>query len=141
MRAARLPREHVMKRCLIVDDSAVIRKVAKRVLNSEILRILEAGSAGAALAACREDMPEYIILDASLPDMTTLDFLGALREIPGSRRPIVLLMVIELDIVPIMRAKRAGASGYLMKPFDRESLNRQFRDQVEKALRKQAEAA
>ena len=130
-----------MKRCMIVDDSAVIRKVAKRILNSDMLRILEAGSGGAALAECRADMPEYLILDATLPDMKTLEFLTALKAIPAQRQPLVFLMAIELDLGPIMRAKRAGAAGFLLKPFDRQSLTTAFNEQVARAERARTQAA
>ncbi|MCB1382574.1 MAG: response regulator [Notoacmeibacter sp.] len=130
-----------MKRCMIVDDSAVIRKVAKRILNSDMLHILEAGSGGAALAECRAEMPDYLILDGNLEDMKPLEFLTALKTVRTGRLPLVFLLVTELDIGPIMRAKRAGAAGYLLKPFERHSLTGAFADQVMKAERARIQAA
>ena len=115
-----------MKRCLIIDDSAVIRKVAKRILSGPDLRVLEAESGHDGLAKCRAEMPEYIILDAGLPDISTLEFLAALKPLAPRGLPVVLLLMVELDIVPIMRAKRAGAAGYLLKPFDRAQLTARF---------------
>ena len=124
-----------MKRCLIVDDSAVIRKVAKRILSTETLRILEAESGAMGLAVCRSELPEFIILDGTLPDYTPTEFVTTLKSwIEPERMPIVLVLVHELDIVPIMRAKRAGAAGYLLKPFDRESLIARFNEQVDRAM-------
>lgn len=124
-----------MKRCLIVDDSAVIRKVAKRILSSETLRIIEAESGAMGVAMCRSELPEIIILDGTLPDFTPTEFVTTLKSwVEPARMPIILVLVHELDIVPIMRAKRAGAAGYLLKPFDRQSLTTRFREQVEKAL-------
>ncbi|PHP67300.1 hypothetical protein CSC94_09670 [Zhengella mangrovi] len=133
-----------MKRCLIVDDSTVIRKVAKRILSSETLRILEAENGSMGLAVCRSELPEYIILDATLPDYTPTEFITTLKGwVEADRMPVILVLLHELDIVPIMRAKRAGAAGYLLKPFDRESLTTRFFEQVEKArqARKPSRAA
>ncbi|MAW88688.1 MAG: hypothetical protein CMJ42_19380 [Phyllobacteriaceae bacterium] len=124
-----------MKRCLIVDDSAVIRKVAKRILSSETLRILEAESGAMGIALCRSELPEIIILDGTLPDYTPTEFVTTLKSwVEPAHMPIILVLVHELDIVPIMRAKRAGAAGYLLKPFDRQSLTTRFHEQVEKAV-------
>ena len=64
-----------MKRCMIVDDSSVIRKVAKRILSSPQLLVSEASSATEAIYMCEADMPDVIMLDATLPDMDTVDFI------------------------------------------------------------------
>ena len=111
-----------MKRCLIVEDSDVIRKVATRILSSDTMRVMEARTATDALAQCGAETPDFIILDSTLPDMSPVQFLTALKECNLRAWPVVLLMITELDIVPIMRAKRVGAAGYLLKPFDRTQL-------------------
>ena len=58
-----------MKHCLVVDDSAVIRKVARRILEGLSFRISEAEDGEQALAACRADMPDAVLLDWNMPVM------------------------------------------------------------------------
>ncbi len=116
-----------MKRCLFVDDSAVIRKVAKRILSSPDLQILEAASGSDAVAICAADMPEIIVIDGVLPDMTPVELIRRVRDLSGATRPQIALCLTEVDIPAIMRAKRAGAHGFLLKPFNRPQLLDRFR--------------
>ena len=67
---------------LVVDDSDVIRKVARRVLEDMNYLVLEAESGQAALEQCARAMPEIILLDWHMPGMSGHDFLAALRGAP-----------------------------------------------------------
>lgn len=117
-----------MKRCMIVDDSSVIRKVAKRILSGSDMSVVEAGSGGEALAMCLADMPEIIVVDANLPDMETVDFIRQAAAISSPVRPYIAICMTEFDVGAIMRAKRAGAGGYILKPFNRSQLLDRFRE-------------
>jgi len=117
-----------MKRCMVVDDSSVIRKVAKRILGGSELVVVEAGSGGEALAMCSTDMPEIIIVDASLPDMDVIDFIRQAAAISSPVKPHIAICMTEFDVGAIMRAKRAGARGYILKPFNRSQLLDRFRE-------------
>jgi two-component system chemotaxis response regulator CheY len=116
-----------MKRCMFVDDSSVIRKVAKRILSGSNLLIVEADSGVHALSMCETAMPDIIIVDSLLQDMTTVDFIRQVRQIDSVIRPQIAICLTEVDIGAIMRAKRAGAQGYLLKPFTRPQLLERFR--------------
>ncbi len=61
------PKEPVMKRCMFVDSSSVIRKVAKRILGSSELLVIEADRGQGAIDMCSADMPSIIVVDSSLP--------------------------------------------------------------------------
>ncbi|GGB02111.1 response regulator [Brucella endophytica] len=115
-----------MARCLIVDDSPVIRKVARRILSDSAFAIAEAASGSQAIEQCMAEMPDVILLDSDLPDLPTPDIIGAIRGLPGGREARIVLCLNEVDVTKIMRAKRAGASGYMLKPFDRPYLMAQF---------------
>ena len=115
-----------MKRCLLVDDSSVIRKVAKRILGTE-MAVAEAESGLDALEMCASDMPDIVVVDSSLPDMEAEDFIRRLRTSESPVTPQILVSLVEVDIGTIMRAKRAGAQGYLLKPFNRPQLLERFR--------------
>jgi len=116
-----------MKRCMFVDDSSVIRKVAKRILNGPDMVVIEADSGQDALDMCGAEMPDIIVVDGALPDMNAEEFIRRVRAIPSAIRPQIAVSLIEVDIGAIMRAKRAGAQGYLLKPFNRPQLLERFR--------------
>jgi two-component system chemotaxis response regulator CheY len=116
-----------MKRCLLVDDSNVIRKVAKRILAGPDMLIIEASSGFEAFDLCAEHMPDYIVVDGSLPDVTAEEFIRHIRTIESEQPPRIAICLTEMDVPAIMRAKRAGAHAFMLKPFNRAQLLDQFR--------------
>ena len=126
-----------MKTCLVVDDSAVIRKVARRIVETLGLRVIEAEDGAKALDRCTEAMPDAIILDWNMPNMDGYAFLRALRQAPGGTAPKVLFCTTENDVGAIARALHAGADEYIMKPFDRDILTAKL-EQVGLAVAKAA---
>ena len=115
-----------MKRCLVVDDSRVIRKVARRILEDMRFEIEEAGDGLEALQSCRRQMPDAILLDWTMPVMTGIDFLKQLRLEPHGDKPIVVFCTTENDVERIAEAIKAGADEYMMKPFDGDILQSKF---------------
>jgi two-component system chemotaxis response regulator CheY len=117
-----------MKHCLVVDDSAVIRKVARRILEQMAFRISEAEDGAQALAACRAEMPDAVLLDWAMPVMDGYEFLKALRLMPAGKEPKVVFCTTENDVAHIARAMHAGADEYIMKPFDRDIMAAKFHE-------------
>ncbi|MEO1305507.1 MAG: response regulator [Pseudomonadota bacterium] len=115
-----------MKRCLIVDDSRVVRTVAGRIVQDLSFDVAEAAHGAEALDLCREQMPDAILLDWNMPVMNGLDFLRALRREEGGKDPIVVFCTNENDTDHISEAIRAGANEYIMKPFDAEIVESKF---------------
>lgn len=115
-----------MKTCLIVDDSSVIRKVARRILEDMDFAVEEAADGEEALEKCRAAMPDSIFLDWNMPVMDGLEFLKALRTSDGGEAPKVVFCTTENDVAHIAKAMRAGANEYIMKPFDREIVEAKF---------------
>jgi two-component system chemotaxis response regulator CheY len=115
-----------MKTCLVVDDSRVIRKVARRILEDLSFRVEEAGDGSEALSFCRSTMPDAILLDWNMPVMNGIDFLRHLRADPGGDRPVVVFCTTENDITAIAQAIESGANEYIMKPFDSEIVQSKF---------------
>src|SRR5215469_7754301 len=108
-----------MKHCLVVDDSRVIRKVVCDILQTLDFETHEAEDGIAALSACGAQMPDVILLDLQLPNMSGVEFLRGLRRKDGGSRPFVVLCTTENDVPRLTEALNAGADEYLMKPFDR----------------------
>jgi two-component system, chemotaxis family, chemotaxis protein CheY len=115
-----------MKNCLVVDDSRVIRTVARRILEELDFGVREASDGQEALNACREKMPDAILLDWNMPVMNGIEFLRALRRERDGTAPIVVFCTTENDVKHISEAMEAGANEYIMKPFDREILESKF---------------
>ena len=115
-----------MKTCLIVDDSCIIRKVARRILESLGFQILEAENGEQAFAACQRELPDAILLDWNMPKMDGYDFLRMLRTLPGGGQPKVVFCTTENDVAHIAWALQAGANEYIMKSFDEDIVEEKF---------------
>lgn len=117
-----------MKHCLVVDDSAVIRKVARRILEELSFTSSEAENGREALDQCRTSMPDAVLLDWNMPEMDGIAFLVALRKEHGGEEPKVIFCTTENDVEHITRAITAGANEYIMKPFDRDIIEAKFHE-------------
>ena len=115
-----------MKSCLIVDDSKVIRMVARKILQELDFETLEAADGKQALDACLAKMPDGVLLDWNMPVMNGLEFLRELRKAPGGDKPVVVFCTTENDIEHIQEAIEAGANEYIMKPFDSDIIQAKF---------------
>lgn len=110
------------ERCLFVDGSDVVRKVARRILEREGFVVDEARDGYEALGRCATVMPDVVIVDGMLPDMMAPELIRHVRAMPGGDHPRIMACMIEMEVGAIMRAKRAGAQGFMLKPFDRATL-------------------
>jgi len=108
--------------CLVVDDSRVVRKVARRILEANGFEVVEAADGQLALDACRLSLPDCVLLDWNMPVMDGITFLKALRLEFGPDNPPVVFCTTENDIDHISAAIAGGAQEYIMKPFDEDIL-------------------
>ncbi|NQV47358.1 MAG: response regulator [Rhodospirillaceae bacterium] len=115
-----------MKSCLIVDDSKVIRMVARKILQELEFETEEAADGQQALDACKAKMPDAILLDWNMPVMNGIEFLTELRALDGGGEPVVVFCTTENDIEHIQQAIESGANEYIMKPFDSEIIQSKF---------------
>ena len=115
-----------MKSCLIVDDSKVIRMVARKILQELGFATSEAADGQQAIDACLVAMPDAVLLDWNMPVKSGLEFLQELRATEGGDTPIVVFCTTENDIEHIQVAIEAGANEYIMKPFDSEIIQAKF---------------
>lgn len=115
-----------MKSCLIVDDSKVVRMVARKILEALSFEISEAEDGRAALEACMKNMPDAVLIDWKMPHMTGIEFLRAVRRLNDVRQPVVVVCSVYNDAVHIAEAIEAGADEYIMKPFDTDIMHAKF---------------
>ena len=111
-----------MKTCLVVDDSKVIRKVARHILETLNFMVTEAADGREALDRCLASPPDVVLLDWNMPVLSGMDFLRALRASDVPTRPKVVFCTTENGMAYIRAAIDAGADEYVMKPFDRDTL-------------------
>ena len=106
-----------MKHLLVIDDSAIIRKIARRVGEADGLRVTEAESCAEAAQVCDQEVPDVILLDRAIDGGQTVDFVAKLREAYGADHPKVIYCSIENDPIYIAMSMRHGVNDYLVKPF------------------------
>jgi two-component system, chemotaxis family, chemotaxis protein CheY len=117
-----------MKTCLVVDDSSVVRKIARRILEALGFEVTEAEDGEKALEVCKQAMPTAVLLDWNMPVMDGYEFLGHLRRMPGGDTPKVVFCTTENGMDHISRALDAGANEYIMKPFDKDIVAAKFQE-------------
>lgn len=116
-----------MTRCLVIDDSRVIRKVSRHILEDIGLTVDEVEDGQAGLDYCDNAMPDVILLDWNMPVLTGIEFLRELRRREGGDVPKVVFCTTENDEQHIREAIEAGADEYVMKPFDLETIQLKLR--------------
>ncbi len=109
-----------MKVFMIADDAPVIRKVARRIIEDLGFVGVEAENGIQAMDMCADNMPDIIRVDWDMPNMSGLDLVSWLGKYPGAERTKILFCTSEVLVSEMTKAKRAGAHGFLLKPFNRE---------------------
>ena len=115
-----------MKTCLVVDDSKVVRMVARKIFEELGFSVVEAEDGQVALDKSMESMPDVVLLDWNMPVMSGIEFLRALRVTEEGKRPVVVSCTMENDIADIQEGIAAGANEYIMKPFDSDIIQSKF---------------
>lgn len=100
--------------------------VARKILEQLEFAIDEAADGKAAVEACEKHMPDAILLDWNMPVMNGIEFLRALRQMPGGDKPVVVFCTTENEMSRIQEALMAGANEYIMKPFDSDIIQSKF---------------
>ena len=117
-----------MKTCLIVDDSSVIRKIARQIVEGVGFDVVEAENGQRAIEICEAQMPSGILLDCNMPVMDGYEFLKSLRAMAGGDQPKVVFCTTENSASHINQALQFGANEYIMKPFDKDIVEAKFRE-------------
>jgi two-component system, chemotaxis family, chemotaxis protein CheY len=115
---------------LVVDDSDLIRKVARKVLEDMNFLVLEADCGEAAVAQCMKAMPEMILLDWHMPGMSGHEVMAAIKNIQSDRKPVIVYCTTQNDPIDISRAFAGGAEAYMLKPFNRAILKAKVTEAV-----------
>ncbi len=103
---------------MAVDDSVSLRQLLVRTLIEGGHRVVEAKDGLAALAAAATQTFQLVITDVNMPQMDGLTLVKKLRELPAYRYVPILVLTTEMDPNKKRIAKEAGATGWIVKPFE-----------------------
>ena len=115
-------------RLLVVDDFRTMRRVLRSLLREMGLDdVDEAGDGAAALERLRAEPADLVITDIEMPTLNGFELLSAIKKDERLRHVPVLMLAAEARKDEIVRCIQAGAAGYLVKPFTRETLEEKLR--------------
>jgi two-component system, chemotaxis family, chemotaxis protein CheY len=107
---------------LVVEDSDVVRKVMRHVIEGLNFQVEEEATTEVALARCKKELPELIVLDWNIPGSQPLEYVAAVRSLPMGRYVKILYVMTNNEPAEISRAITAGVDAYMFKPFLRVTL-------------------
>jgi two-component system chemotaxis response regulator CheY len=103
---------------LTVDDSRAMRDMLRHSLVSAGFRVLQAEDGLQGLEVLATETPDVIVTDINMPRMDGFGFIEAVRRDESRRAMPVLVLTTEVDVDKKNRARAAGATGWIVKPFD-----------------------
>jgi two-component system cell cycle response regulator DivK len=107
---------------LYVEDNEYNRKIVRQLLSRTSYRLVEAVDGETGLAMIKEERPDLVLMDVQLPKMSGLDVTRALRtDAATAEIPIIMVTSFALS-GDDQKAKAAGASAYLAKPYSPREL-------------------
>ena len=109
-----------------MDDSKVVRVVARKILEELGFAVSEAQDGQVALDMSMKSMPDVVLLDWNMPVMSGIEYLRALRVTDEGKKPIVVFCTTENEMSHIQEGIAGGANEYIMKPFDSDIIQSKF---------------
>jgi two-component system, chemotaxis family, chemotaxis protein CheY len=103
---------------MTVDDSTSMRQMVKATLQSAGYQVVEAADGQEALDYARENSVDLVITDVNMPRMDGITLVSELRALPTYRLTPLLLLTTESSMEKKMEGKKAGATGWIVKPFN-----------------------
>ena len=110
------------KKVLTVDDSRTMRDMVSFTLKGAGYDVVEAGDGQQALSVMAGDRVDLVITDLNMPVMDGLTLIRKLRETPAHRTLPILMLTTEADETKKAEGRNAGATGWIVKPFNPEKL-------------------
>lgn len=109
---------------LTVDDSRTMRDLLKAALSQAGFGVIQAedGVHGLEVLHAQDRTPDVIVTDINMPRMDGFGFITAVRANPSARATPILVLMTESDAEKKARARAAGATGWIVKPFSPEKL-------------------
>jgi two-component system chemotaxis response regulator CheY len=117
--AAIQPQGQTMRRSvLMVDDSPSMRQLVRSTLEGAGFEVIEKVDGVEALDYAQGKGADLVLTDINMPNMDGIELVGELRSLPQYKFVPILVLTTESDGDMKMRGKQAGATGWIVKPFD-----------------------
>ncbi len=110
------------KKILAVDDSATMRQLIKMTLTRAGYEVSEAEDGSKGLLKASTETFDMVLSDINMPVMTGLELLRGLRSLPQYKFTPIVLVTTESQVEKKAEGKAAGATGWIVKPFEPEQL-------------------
>jgi two-component system, chemotaxis family, chemotaxis protein CheY len=107
---------------LTVDDSASIRQMVSITLKSAGYEVVQASCGQDALQLAKTRNFDLVLTDINMPNMDGISLVYALRSLPNYRFTPILTLTTESDMAMKQKGKAAGATGWIVKPFNPDQL-------------------
>lgn len=110
------------KKILAVDDSVSIRKSIGFILGQQGFEVVEAVDGADGLEKAKKERFGLVITDINMPNMDGIEFIRELRKLPDYKFTAIIALTTENQQSKMMEGKAAGATGWIVKPFDADKL-------------------
>lgn len=111
-----------MKTILTVDDSPSIRQMLAYVLSSNGYKVIEAEDGEQGLEFAKAQQADLVLTDQNMPKMDGIALIKALRSLPNYKKVPIMMLTTESSQALKQQGRDAGATGWMVKPFDPEKL-------------------
>lgn len=111
-----------MKRILTVDDSASVRQMVSFTLRKAGYEVIEAVDGKDGLAKAGAEKSDLIVTDLNMPNMDGIAMITAIRKLPGYSFIPILMLTTESQVEKKDAGRKAGATGWIVKPFNADQL-------------------
>lgn len=105
------------KEILVVEDQEELRKLQSLLLSSRGFRVSEAQDGKAALDCLAKSKPDLVLLDIMMPEINGFEVCQHIKSNESTRHIPVIMVTAKKDREDMERAEKAGADGYITKPF------------------------
>ncbi|MDH5516406.1 MAG: response regulator [Gammaproteobacteria bacterium] len=113
-----------MARILCVDDSLVIRRLIKQILEDQGHDVIVAEDGVEAMDYARDTVFDLVLSDVNMPNMSGSGLVSKLRRLPSYESIPIVMVTTESDGYKKDKLKSLGANGWLRKPFTEEQINK-----------------
>lgn len=111
-----------MKKVMTVDDSVTVRRALSITLSEAGYEVCEASDGIDALGQLENYQVDMLVTDLNMPNMDGIDLIRRVRQMPGNRFMPIIMLTSKNQPDMKVQGKKAGASGWVTKPFSQESL-------------------
>jgi two-component system chemotaxis response regulator CheY len=111
-----------MATILTADDTATMRQMISFTLSSAGHQVMQASDGTEALALARTRKFDLVIADVNMPNMDGISLVKSLRELPDYKFTPILMLTTESQTEKRQEGRSAGATGWIVKPFNPEQL-------------------